>query len=97
MDEVIDISIAPGPSLGELNLMIDAFENAIGQAGFDEVDNAVPVRNDGFGKALKRWNLGGIDLGAPLGQEGVGTVFIRHTPEVIEEDFETIRLAQRGI
>ena len=97
MDEVIDIAIAPGASLSELNFVVDAFKNTVGQTGFDEVDNAAPMRNDRFGEGLEGRNFGGIDFGAPLRQKGMSARFIRHVPEVVEDGFQSVGFAQRGI
>lgn len=55
------------------------------------------MRNDSFGEGLEGWNFGGIYLGAPLCQEGVSTSFIRHIPEVVEDGFQAVGFAQRGI
>ena len=97
MDEIIDIAIASGPSFGELNLVINTLKNAVGQTGFDEVDNAVPMRNDRFGEDLEGRDFGGIDLGAPLRQKGMGAAFIRHVPEVVEDGFQAIGFAESRI
>ena len=44
MDEVTEISVASGSALGEWRLVVDTFENAMSQAGFDAADNAVPFQ-----------------------------------------------------
>ncbi len=97
MDEIIDIAVASGPSFGELNFVVNALKDAIGQPGFDEVGHPVPIRNDRFGKGLEGRNFGGIHLGAPLRQEGMCAAFIRPVPMIVEDGFQAIGFAQRGI
>lgn len=69
MNKMIEISVASCSAFGECNLVVDVFENAMGQTGLDEVDNAVPMQNERFGKGLEGRGFGGIHLGAPLRQE----------------------------
>ncbi|SDX25507.1 hypothetical protein SAMN05421882_11211, partial [Nitrosomonas communis] len=60
--KLLNISVISGAPFDKLNLVIDTFENAIGQTGLDKVNNPAPMRSDRVSKSLESWNAGLIDL-----------------------------------
>ncbi len=72
VDEVLDVAVSACSAFGELDFVVDAFQEAIGQAGLDETHDAGPVGLDRLGELYERLDAGTLDRLCPGREMGFG-------------------------
>lgn len=57
VDEIVDVAVTLGAAFGKLDPVVDAFQDAVAEAGLDAVDDVLPMRLHGLGELHEGRNL----------------------------------------
>lgn len=80
-----------------VDLVVDAHQQAIGQARFDEEDDPGPMGLDRLGELHERLDAGTLDFPGPSREMGFSARGVGHRPELIEQRLEPIGFVQRVV